>query len=291
MKIDEGQRMKNNTEVFPGASRLVHGIVPSSSLLLIGPTGVGKTIFCKHFFYNGLLMNKPSIYVTTNETPEEIQASMKAFGLDIKLFKEQGLVRIVDGCSWKLGGKPSSKYAIDSQQNYLTAISIKIKKARQDLKETSLVFDSVSELAALSNPDVVLNFLQVLTTRIRSDGGRAIFVVASGAHDDHFMNLLRMTFDGILEMKIDDSGREIKRLLRIFSLKGIEHRTDWTPFNITDRGIVLIGGTDIRCALCSKRVYWAPITKTINGKKYYFDSQECLKTYKKYKSVYGKSFE
>lgn len=283
--------MKNSIEVFPGASRLVHGTVPSSSLLLIGPTGVGKTIFCKHFFYNGLLMNEPCIYVTTNETPEEIEKSMKAFGLDIEPYKEQGLIRMVDGCSWKLGGIPSSKYAIESQQNYLTAISIKIKKARQDLENIRLIFDSVSELAALSNPDAVLNFLQVLTARIRLDGGKGIFIVASGAHDDHFMNLLRLTFDGILEMKIDDSGKEIKRLFRIFSLKGIEHRTDWTPFKITDRGIELMSGTVLRCALCSKRIDWEPITMTINGKKYYFDSQECLKTYKKYKSVYGKSFE
>lgn len=283
--------MKNNIEVFPGANRLVHGIVPSSSLLLIGPTGVGKTVFCKHFFYNGLVLNEPCIYVTTNETPEEIEKSMKAFGLDIKPYKEKGLIRMVDGCSWKLGRIPSSKYAVESQQNYLTAISIRIKKASKDLKNIRLIFDSVSELAALSNRDAVLNFMQVLTARIRLDGGKGIFVVAYGAHNDHFMNLLRLTFDGILEMKIDDSGKEIKRLFRIFSLKGTRHRTQWAPFKITNNGIELMSGTDLRCALCSKLIDWEPISKTISGKKYYFDSQECLNTYKKYKSVYGKSFE
>ena len=143
----------------------------------------------------------------------------------------------------------------------------------------------------MSNPDAVLSFLQVLAARIRLDGGKAIFTVASGAHDDHFMNLLRLTFDGILEMKLDDSGKELKRLLRIFSLKGIRHNTSWTPFKITGEGIELLSGTELRCALCSKRIDWEPIIKIIDGKKYYFDSQECLNTYKKYKSIYGISFE
>jgi hypothetical protein len=92
-------------------------------------------------------------------------------------------------------------------------------------------------------------------------------------------------------MKIDDSGTEIKRLLRIFSLKGIRHKTSWTPFKITDKGIKLLNETELRCALCSKLIDWDPIIKIIDGKKHHFDSQECVNTYKKYKSIYGSSFE
>jgi len=283
--------MKKSVEVFPGSSRLVTGAVPSSSLLLIGPTGVGKTIFCKHFFYNGLLMGEPCIYVTTNETPREIETSMKTFGLEIGQYEKKKMVRIVDGCSWKLGRESLSEYAVDSQQDYLTAISIKIKKARQNLNNIRLIFDSVSELIALSNQDAVLNFLQVLTARIRIDKGKAIFTVASGAHDDHFMNLLRLIFDGILEMKVDDSGKEIKRLLRIFSIKGIKHNTSWTPFKITDKGIKLLSETNLRCVLCSKLIDWEPIIKIIEGKKHHFDTRECVNTYMKYKSIYGSNFE
>lgn len=278
-------------DIFPGSRSLVKGTVPSSSLLLIGPTGVGKTIFCKQFLYSGLIMGEPCIYVTTQESPEEIENSMKTFGFDVESYKDKKLFRVVDGCSWKLGGASSSEYSIDSQQNYLTAVSIKIKKARQDLKNIRLVLDSISELTALSSPESVLNFLQILTARIRLEGGKAICTVASGAHDEHFMNLSRLIFDGILEMKIDDSGKEIKRLLRIFSLKGVKHRTTWTPFEITDRGIIVKRETELRCVLCSKLIDWEPIIKVIDGKKYAFDTLECVNTYKKFKSIYGSNFE
>jgi KaiC/GvpD/RAD55 family RecA-like ATPase len=278
-------------DVFPGSRRLVKGTVPPSSLLLIGPSGVGKTIFCKQFIYTGLLMGEPCIYVTTNESPEEIEKSMKTFGFDFEPHKDNRLFRVVDGCSWKLGEESSSAYAVDSQHDYLTALSIEIKKAKQDLNNIRLVFDSVSELTSLCDHSAVLNFLQMLTARIRTAGGKAICTVASGAHDDHFMNLLRLTCDGILEMKVDESGKEFKRLLRIFSLRGAKHKTNWTPFEITDKGIVVKSETELRCVLCSKLIDWEPITTIIDGKKYYFDTLDCANTYKKFKSIYGNSFE
>lgn len=270
---------------------MVNGPVPPSSLLLMGPTGVGKTIFCKQFLYNGLIMGESCVYVTTGETPDEIQTSMKKLGLDIEPYKEKKMVSIVDGCSWKLGIGPSDKYSIESQQDYLTAISIKIKRATQGLKNIRFILDSVSELTALSSQQAVLNFLQVQTARIRLDQGKAIFTIASGAHDDHFTNLLRVVFDGIIEMKIDESGKEIKRLLRIFSLKGATHKTTWTSFEITSKGIAIKSESELRCVMCSKLIDWDPIVKMIDGKKYPFDTLECVNTYKKLKSIYGDSFE
>ncbi len=278
-------------EIFPGSRKLVKGTFPPSSLLLIGPSGVGKTIFCKQFIYNGLLLGEPCIYVTTNESPDEMEKSMKNFGFDFEPYKDNKFFRIIDCCSWKLGGKSSSEYAVDRQHDFLTALSIKIKKAKQGLRNIRFVLDSVSEITPLCDQDAVLNFLQILTARTRVEGGKAICTVASGAHDKHFVNLLRLTYDGILEMKIDDSGKEIKRLLRIFSLRGAKHKTLWTPFEITDKGIVVKSETELRCVLCSKLIDWEPITKIIDGKKYYFDTLDCANTYKKFKSIYGSNFE
>jgi KaiC/GvpD/RAD55 family RecA-like ATPase len=166
-----------------------------------------------------------------------------------------------------------------------------MKKAKQDLKKVRLVIDSVSELTALSNPKSVIKYLQTLTARIRIDEGIAICTVASGAHDEHFINLLRLIFDGILEMRIDESDNEMKRLLRLFSLKGAQHKTKWIPFVISDNGIIMESDTELRCALCSKTIDWEPIKRIIDGKKLYFDSHECLSTYNKFKSIYGTNFE
>lgn len=277
-------------DVFPGSKRLVKGAVPSASLLLMGPTGVGKTTFCKQFIYNGLIMGEPCLYVATDESPEEIQKSMKSFGFDIEPYKEKETFRIVDCYSWRLGGGSSSKYAVDDQHDYLTAVSISIEKARQGLRNIRLVLDSITGLTAFSSQDAVSKFLQIVTARILSLSGKAIFTVASGAHNDQFMSFLRLTFDGTLEMKIDETGNEIKRLLRIFSLKGVKHRTSWTPFEITDGGINMKSEAELRCVMCSKLIEWEPHIETIDGEKYQFDTMECVNTYKKLKSFF-KYFE
>jgi KaiC/GvpD/RAD55 family RecA-like ATPase len=120
-------------DVFPGSRRLVKGPFPSASLLLIGPAGVGKTIFCKQFLYNGLITGEPCLYVTTDESPTEIEGSMNSFGFDVEPYVEETVFRVVDCYSWRLGGESSSEYAVDSSHPYLTAVSINIDKARRGL--------------------------------------------------------------------------------------------------------------------------------------------------------------
>jgi KaiC/GvpD/RAD55 family RecA-like ATPase len=281
-----------SVDVFPGSSRLVEGEVPSESLLLLGPSGIGKTIFCKQFLYNGLIIGEPSIYVTTDESPEEIGKSMKSFGFDIKPYLDSGMFRIVDCHSWKLGGESASEYAVNNPAD-LAAVSIAIEKARQGLKKIRFVLDSVTGLTSICNHNVTVfsKFLQIVVARIRLTNGNAIFTATPEAHDQQFMGFLRLTFDGTLEMKEDESGKEIKRLLRIFSLKGAKHKTYWTPFEITERGIIVKSEIELRCVMCSKLIEWEPHVEVIGGKKYSFDSPGCANTYKKLKSLYGEYFE
>jgi KaiC/GvpD/RAD55 family RecA-like ATPase len=279
-------------DVFPGSSRLVEGEVPSQSLLLLGPSGIGKTIFCKQFLYNGLLLGEPCIYVATDESPEEISKSMKSFGFDIEPYKKKGKFRIIDCYSWKLGGRSSSEYIVNNPAD-LATISMSIDKARRDLKKIRLVLDSITGLTSICNHNVTIfsKFLQIIVARIRLMHGNAIFTAAPEAHEKQFLSFLRLIFDGTLEMKEDESGKDIKRLLRIFSFKGAKHRTYWNQFEITDKGIKVKSDIELRCAMCSKLIDWKPYVEEIEGKKHNFDSSECARTYKKLKSLYGEDFE
>jgi KaiC/GvpD/RAD55 family RecA-like ATPase len=154
-----------------------------------------------------------------------------------------------------------------------------------------VVFDSLSDMASLDEAAAVRRCLQHLIARIRTSNGTAFFTIAADTHDVQFMNQLRILFDGIIEMRIDDSGKDLKRLLRIFSLKRARHSTEWTPFEITDRGIVMKRDIDTRCSLCGNLIDVMPIIERIDGKTYWFDTDECVTTYKKFKALYGPYFE
>lgn len=47
----------------------------------------------------------------------------------------------------------------------------------------------------------------------------------------------------------------------------------------------------LKCLMCSKPIDGEPHTEVCGGKTYIFDSPECAKTYRKFKSIYGENFE
>ena len=283
-------------DVFPGSARLVEGHMPPSSLLLIGPSGIGKTIFGKQFLYNGLIHEEPGIYLSTDESPERIEESMKSFGFKVSTYKNNGTFRVVDCYSWKVGNKSSSNHSVSNPAD-LATVSATIDKARQGLNKTRLVLDSITGLMTICSHNLTYfsKFLQIIVAKTRTTNSNAIFLVSPEAHDQVFMSYLREIFDGTLEMKMEteknESGEEIKRLLRLFSLKGGKHKTHWTPFEITNNGILVKSEKELRCVMCSRLIEWEPHREIIEGKEYNFDSTECANNYKKLKSLYGQSFE
>ena len=283
-------------KVFPGSSKLVEGEVPPSSILLMGPSGIGKTIFAKQFLYNGLVCGESGIYLSTDESPERIERSMERFGFNSRTYLDTGAFCIIDCYSWKIGDKSSSKFYVGNPADLMT-VSSAIDSARQGLKKTRFVLDSLTGLMTICSHNITFfsKFLQVIVAKTRAAANNALFLAAPEAHDQLFISYLREIFDGTLEMKMEtekgSSGEEFKRLLRLFSLKGAKHKTQWVPFDITDNGIVVKSGSELRCVMCSRQIEWEPHVEVVDGKEFHFDSIECANTYKRLRSLYGESFE
>lgn len=282
--------------MFPGSRKLVEGEVPPASLFLIGPSGVGKTIFSKQFIYSGLVNGESGIYLTTDESPDRIQESMKKLRMNIDTYIDNDKFRIIDCYSWKIGGKSCSKYCVSNPDN-LATVSMAIEKARRGLKKSRLVMDSITGLMSFCDHNLKFfsKFLQVIVAQNRDSESNAVFLASSEAHDRVFTSYMREIFDGTLEMKMEtkesESGDEIKRLLRLFSLKGAKHKTKWVVFEIANNGIILKSEKEIRCVMCSRQIDWEPHLEIIEGKQYSFDTAECATTYKRLKALYGESFE
>jgi len=315
-----------SAELFPGASKLVEGPVPSSSLLLLGPPGIGKTVFCKQFLGYGLSIGEPCVFIATDESPDDVKQSMKAFGFGEEKQEESGMFhvvdsyssnpsdtnksvkffgfggerqqknrifRIVDCYSWKLGVPSSGEYVVNNPAD-LAALSLAIDKALHGLRNVRLVLDSITGLTSISSHNVTYfsKFLQIIVAKIRSANGNAIFSANPEAHDKQFTSFLRLTFDGTLEMKQDELENEVRRQLRVVSIKGAKHKTCWMPFEITDKGINFENETTgLRCVMCKRLIESEPYFEVFGGKEYIFDSLDCARAYGRMKRLYGENFE
>ncbi len=71
------------------------GFIPGSAVLVSGHTGAGKTLFCLQFLWHGLQKGEPGVYVTFEQSPEEVKEDALVFGWNFDAYERKKTCRIV----------------------------------------------------------------------------------------------------------------------------------------------------------------------------------------------------
>jgi KaiC/GvpD/RAD55 family RecA-like ATPase len=207
------------------------GLPEGSNISLIGPPGVGKTVFCENFANDFLRNGGNCLYVTLDKAPDDVKNDFQKLRTDLSEKEYKKRLVFVDGFSWLVGKFPEA-YSVENLAN-LTELSIRIASAACDLASpTLLIFDSVSPLSVYNPENVVVKFLQLLLARVKDWKGMGVYVVQEGVHSDEFCNTLGYLVDGIFDMKLNEENGKVIRYFRIRSLKFTSHETKWMPFVI-----------------------------------------------------------
>jgi KaiC/GvpD/RAD55 family RecA-like ATPase len=202
-----------------------------SNILLNGPPGVGKTIFCENFIKSYLQKELSCIYVTLEKTPLVISHQFQINGIDLSSNRYREKMIFVDAYTWLIG-ESKEKYHIESLNN-LTELNFKIFSASLKLERPILfVFNSISPLTLYNQETFVSKSLQLLFAQIKKTGGLGIFTIQTGVHDSRFYNTLEYLVDGIFDMKFGEYKGSIKRYFRVRSLRSARHDADWVHFTI-----------------------------------------------------------
>jgi KaiC/GvpD/RAD55 family RecA-like ATPase len=268
-----------STEAFPGSSLLIEGEIPRGIYLLAGPSGAGKTVFCKTFIARGLSNQEPGVYLSTDDDCTGIQTSIQ------KLVENQDRInsdlRLVDAYSWRFQNvKSDGPYVVVNPAN-LTNVMIACQKVCQGLSKPRFVLDSITNLAIQSSQETTLNFLQMVTAKMRSLDALALFTLIPMSHDSKFVSTVKTMFDGVFEMRLDDLGAEITRMFRVFSIKGVNHQTRWVTFSLGEKGISIIQDNTPRCAWCGGVIPYECHMEIINGRSYTFHATACSDCFKR----------
>jgi KaiC/GvpD/RAD55 family RecA-like ATPase len=251
-------------------------------MLLIGPSGSGKTAYALQFLRDGVMVNDYSIFVNCSQS--------------FSLQKFQSY--FTNKRSRTFGEVPTFLDLFSIQKNssnneetlckLLQHITNSLLSSNQSIAQR-IVVDSLNSLIARFSEEAVQKFVAGLYDFIKTkDNVTALFVVA-GIPSTPIVDILGSLVDGIIQLKIEDSNEEMKRHIRILSLKTVHTVPKWIPFRIKEDGILQFGQNDIisktglYCKLCHE-VIIGPIASTESESPFH---PYCLDTYRKLGDIYG----
>lgn len=212
----------------------INDISFGNNILLTGPAGVGKSTFCDNLTNECLREGINVVYAALDVAPNNIRTAIQlGRPEEINL---KGLT-FVDGYSWLLGEVNETHHV--SHLSNLNDLSVRIYNAinEQGGKSHVLLFDSISTLFIYNSETEITRFMQINMARVKHSNGLGFWTVGEGIHAPAFYSFLRHMAEGIIEMRCEDSS-ELKHFMRIHTLKGVSHKTNWHLFTIQDNGIL-----------------------------------------------------
>jgi KaiC/GvpD/RAD55 family RecA-like ATPase len=226
------QIKKNHYRVpsgIPGLDEMIGGgFVPNTIVLVSGEAGTGKTLFCTQYIWNALCMGENGVYVTLQETADEIKKDVAFFGRDFSKAEQLGQCRIVQV----------------EPQNMKDIVNAILKNVKA-IGAKRLAIDSITMICeyAEKKKDIRYN-LSRLFGEIKKMGVTtlAISEIEEGSNAVSRFGVEEFMVDGVIVLTCGlDIGLGGKpRSLYIKKMRRTSHDLNTHPFEITERGIKVI---------------------------------------------------
>jgi|YelNatPaOPRAMG01_1025707.scaffolds.fasta_scaffold22461_2 circadian clock protein KaiC len=228
-----------------GLDELLKGGFPKGRcILIVGGPGSGKTIFAMQFLKAGAEAGERGLYITLDESPEQVKINMASLGWDIDKLESEGKLFLLDATPFRQPKKieESSSFIQESFMPLKLTLKELIVTIQKMVKEEDIQRIAVDPITALTlryekpykKRRAFLAFFDALTNA----GCTSIITseLKTSMLERSFQIEEFLSQGVILLHSVIHEGNVI-RAIQIEKMRGIDHDPQIRPYKITSNGI------------------------------------------------------
>ncbi|WP_338729732.1 KaiC domain-containing protein [Haladaptatus sp. DJG-WS-42] len=213
-----------------GLDDMIQGGVPESSLMVaIGSAGTGKTTFALQFLHHALENDEKAIYITLEESQEQVINTAVEKGYDFDTYIENDQLAVIDLDPVEMA-------------NSLDNIRSELPELISEFGASRFVLDSVSLLEMMYDQQAkrrteIFNF-----TRALKQAGITTMLTSEASDDNPYASrhgIVEYLTDAvfILQYVRPSDFRETRLAVEIQKIRNANHSRETKPYEITGTGI------------------------------------------------------
>lgn len=236
----EQEPLEEVTRELTGIEIIDH-IVPSGipspvMLLIMGDPGTAKRELCLEFVAKCLRQKRRVVYLTLEQSPEEIRASLSEMGnlgpLVGPLARPERLrdLVIIDCYSPQIG--MTSNEELSADPNNLSELSIAVSKALENGTQGLFLLDSLDTLIRKRGLASSLELIRTLRAKTRIVKFDSIVTLNRQAFPTAILAAVQESADGVFEMKVQEEPSGLTRYFRVPKMRGASHHSAWRAYEL-----------------------------------------------------------
>ncbi len=232
-------------------SLLEGGLQKGFTTLISGVPGSNLEIITKQ-----IATNEDVVYITTQETKEEIVSTMQRFSWDVAHIDfvdiaSRHLHRILEGETKRISiyeqrsknklkeliktGSEGMPPTIKSPEDYLAVVA---HNARVHASK-KIIVNSLDFFLNRYRHDDILKALQAAKAIVSEKKGALIIIMTRGIHGEEIERKLELFSDCVLELDVIQKGTTFERLLTVKKVRNYAKKIGTARYDITDTGFML----------------------------------------------------
>ncbi len=225
---------------IPALDEILGGGFPRSSTILIsGDSGTGKTIFCMQYLYHGATQeDEPGVMVTFEERPDDLRRECKQFGWDLEPLEEQGKLAIVDVTSTRSGAPSRERYVAPKDMGVESLITT-VYQIGKEIDAERVGIDSIPALGLMYEDRGELRRNLFKLSNLLLEMGVTALMTTEKPMGNYLgtYGFEEYLTRGVIALSMEEQNGKLRRSLLVRKMRETSHSMSRYPFDITGKGI------------------------------------------------------